>query len=147
MPQGLFQFISVFLIPPLYKNKRNHSFIRYSTNIMFWYTNTYNMLIEIWRQSLLDDGEKNSLMGLLPDTFNWRMRMRRECRKRFPHHWLKKSKPLINDPGMQHGTCVTHVPWCMSGSLTSGNWENVPGIPGACATRNFTYLARGPFSK
>ena len=46
--------------------------------------------------------------------------------------------------GMHHGTCVTHVPWCMSGSLTNGGGENVPGIPGACATRNFTYLARGP---
>ena len=29
---------------------------------------------------------------------------------------------------MHHGTCVTHVPWCMSGSLTRGNGENVPGI-------------------
>ena len=42
-------------------------------------------------------------------------------------------KPLVNDPGMHHGTCVTHVPWCMSGSLTRGGGENVPGIPGACA--------------
>ena len=25
----------------------------------------------------------------------------------------------VGDPGMHHGTCVTHVPWCMSGSLTS----------------------------
>ena len=24
--------------------------------------------------------------------------------------------------------------------------ENVPGIPGACATRNFTYLVKGPWS-
>ena len=23
-------------------------------------------------------------------------------------------------------------------------WENAPGIPGACATRNFTYVVRGP---
>ena len=29
-----------------------------------------------------------------------------------------KRKPLDSDPGMHHGTCVTHVPWCMSGSLT-----------------------------
>ena len=29
--------------------------------------------------------------------------------------------------------CVTHVPWCMSGSLTNGDGENVLGIPGACA--------------
>ena len=42
-------------------------------------------------------------------------------------------KPLVSDPGMHHGTCVTHVPWCMSGSLTRGDGENVPGIPGACA--------------
>ena len=37
---------------------------------------------------------------------------------------------------MHHGTCVTHVPWCMSGSLTCGDGENVPGIPGACAPAN-----------
>ena len=42
-------------------------------------------------------------------------------------------KPLVSDPGMHHGTCVTHVPGCMSGSLTCGDGENVPGIPGACA--------------
>ena len=28
--------------------------------------------------------------------------------------------PLVSDPGMHHGTCVTHVPWCIPGSLTSG---------------------------
>ena len=28
--------------------------------------------------------------------------------------------PQVSDPDMRHGTCVTHVPWCMSGSLTSG---------------------------
>ena len=28
--------------------------------------------------------------------------------------------PLVSDPDMHHGTGVTHVPWCMSGSLTSG---------------------------
>ena len=55
-----------------------------------------------------------------------------------------KRKLLICDPGMHHGTCVTHVPWCMSGSLTGGSGENVPGIPGACTTRNVTYLVRGP---
>ena len=82
-------------------------------------------------------------MGLLPDTQNWGLRMRRECRERFPRHRLQR-KPLVSDPGMHHGTCVTHVPWCMSGSLTSGGGENVPGIPSACATRNFAYLVRGP---
>ena len=26
----------------------------------------------------------------------------------------------VSDPDMHHDTCVTHVPWCMPGSLTSG---------------------------
>ena len=50
----------------------------------------------------------------------------------FPRRRFKR-KALVSDPGMHHGTCVTHVPWCMSGSLTCGDGENVPGIPGACA--------------
>ena len=50
----------------------------------------------------------------------------------FPHRRFRR-KPLVSDPGMHHGTCVTHVPWCMSGSLTCGDGENVPSIPGACA--------------
>ena len=82
-------------------------------------------------------------MGLLSDTPNWGLRMCRECRERFSRHGLQ-GKPLVSDPGMHHGTCVTHVPWCMSRSLTCGGGENVPGIPGACATPNFTYLVRGP---
>ena len=81
--------------------------------------------------------------GLLPDAKNCGLRMRLECWERFPRHRLQR-KPLVSDPGVHHGTCVTRVPWCMLGSLTRGGGENVPGIPGACATCNFTYLARGP---
>ena len=40
-------------------------------------------------------------MGLLPDTQNCGLRMRRE---RFPCHWLQR-KPLVSDPGMHHSTC------------------------------------------
>ena len=48
--------------------------------------------------------------------------MRQACRERFPrHHGL-------SDPDMHHGTCVTHVPWCMPGSLTSGfRWSRWRG--------------------
>ena len=28
--------------------------------------------------------------------------------------------PRVSDPDMHHGMCVTHVPWRMPGSLTSG---------------------------
>ena len=58
-----------------------------------------------------------SIMGLLPDKQNCGLRMHRECRERFPRQRLQR-KPLVSDPGMHHGTCVTNVPWCMSGSLT-----------------------------
>ena len=61
------------------------------------------------------------------------------------------SPPLrVSDPDIHHGTYITHVPWCMPGSLTCGIFdvgggENVPGIPGTLATRNFMYLIRGPW--
>ena len=51
---------------------------------------------------------------------------------------------LVSDPGMHHGTFITHVPWCMSGSLTLDGGENVPGITGARASRNFRYLTSDP---
>ena len=70
--------------------------------------------------------------------------MRRECRECFPRYRLQR-KQLVSDPDMHHGTCVTHVPWCMSETLTRGGGETVPVIPGACATCNFTYLVRGPW--
>ena len=50
----------------------------------------------------------------------------------FPCRRLQ-SKPLVSDPDMHHGTSVTHVPWCMSRSLTHGDGENVRGVPGGCA--------------
>ena len=89
---------------------------------------------------LLDD----VIMGFLQYTKNCGLHMRRECRERFPRHRLQR-KPLVNNPVMHHGTCVMHVPWCMSRSLSRGIGKNVPGIPGACTTRNFTYLTRGPW--
>ena len=84
-------------------------------------------------------------MGLLSDTHNCGLRMRRECRERFSRHRIQR-KSLATDPDMHHGTCITHAPWCRSRSVTRGRGENVPGIPGACATYNFTYLIRGPLS-
>ena len=61
-----------------------------------------------------------------------------------PSSWV-----TVSNPDMHHGTCVTHVPRCKPGSLTSSflwsrGGENVPGIPGACASSNFTYLVRDP---
>ena len=86
-----------------------------------------------------------------------------ECRERFPRHcglvipacaaahaWpLSDKKPWVSCQ-----IAVTHVPWCKPGSLTSGflrGGRRVEGwgggrsrIPGACPTRNFAHLVRGP---
>ena len=52
-------------------------------------------------------------------------------------------KPLISDPGMHHGTCAIHV--VIHVRIANPRWgKNVPGIPGACAARNCTYLVGGP---
>ena len=40
--------------------------------------------------------------------------MRQGCRERF------SCQLQVSDPDMHHGTCVTVVPWCIAGSLTSG---------------------------
>ena len=66
---------------------------------------------------------------LLPDTQNCWLPMDRECRERFSRPRLQR-KPLVSDPSIHHGACVTHVPWCMPGSLTI----------------IFTYLERGPWT-
>ena len=43
----------------------------------------------------------------------------------FPRRRLQR-KPLVSDPAMHHVTCVTHVPWCMSGSLDPSGGETFP---------------------
>ena len=54
--------------------------------------------------------------------------MCRECRELFSRQRLQM-KPLVSDPGIYHGTCLTHVPWCMSRSLTRGDGETSSAFP------------------
>ena len=144
--------VNVYVYVPIYLGVRSSEIFHYSLCWPWIHWMRYPTLWELylgndfyWFMDLLACIWKcdDILMGLLPDMQNCALRIRRECRERFSRHWLQR-KPLISGPDMHHGTCVTHVPWCRSGSLTSGGGENVPGIPGACATRNFAYLARGP---
>ena len=81
-----------------------------------------------------------SMMGLLPEKYNCGLPMRRKSPECFLRHRLER-KPLVSDPGMHHCTCETHI-----GNANPRWWENLPGIPGAYATRNFAFLARGPWS-
>ena len=46
------------------------------------------------------------------------------CSIRWPYNAM-----VYCDPGMHHGTCVTQVPWCMSGSLISGDGKTFPAFP------------------
>ena len=66
--------------------------------------------------------------------------MRRECRERFP------PPPRFSDPDMHHGTCVTHVPWCKSGSLTSdfiwNRWRGKRSRHSRCM-RNLRFCVSG----
>ena len=132
--QKAFMHAREYVLTVMYTHTYEHTFVQ---------TRAYALVV--MSTTLKMDGyiPFYNILGLLPDTENCDLCMRRECRERFPRHRLQR-KPLITNPGMHHGTCVTHVPWCMSRSLTRGGGENVPGIPGTCATRNFTYLARGP---
>ena len=63
--------------------------------------------------------------------------------------------PRVSDPDMHHGTCVTHVPWCMPGSLTSSFlWSRSRGKRSRHSRRMrnpqfyviYIYLVRGPWS-
>ena len=70
--------------------------------------------------------------------------MRREWQEHFPAADSKRNR-LLAIPA-----CITARASCKCrdacrGRLTRDNGENVPGIPGAYATRSFTYLARGPW--
>ena len=64
---------------------------------------------------------------------NCRLRIRRECRERFPRH-RRLAIP----------TCIT-ARASLAVSFEVGGRENVHSIPGACTTRNFTYLVRCPW--
>ena len=55
-----------------------------------------------------------------------------------------KGNRLLAIPVCIAARAVTHVPWCKSGWLNPGGGESVPGIAGACATRNVAYLIKGP---
>ena len=60
----------------------------------------------------------------------------------FPRHRLQR-KPWVNDPSKHHGTCVTARAVVHAGIVNTRWREKVPSIPGACATRDFAYMAWG----
>ena len=54
--------------------------------------------------------------------------------------------PRVSNPDMHHGTSVTHMPWCMPGSLTSGFlWSRWQGKPSqhSLRMRNLQFYVSG----
>ena len=92
-----------------------------------WPTNDIRIDDSTMRQDYFHDPQKGnrSVDNTLPHgplTKYAKLRvayMRQEC----------ETKPPVNDPGMHHNTCVTHVPWCMSGSLTVVVGKMFPALP------------------
>ena len=85
-------------------------------------------------------------MGLLPDTYNYGLRMHRECRERFPRQHLLAIPTGITARALRtcRDACRDHN---LAVSFEVGGGEIVPSIPGACATNNFMYPVRGPWDK
>ena len=86
-----------------------------------------------WRQSCILPRN-----GPLAKYVKLQVRMRRECRERFPWHASRHVRHARNV--MHTGIANSRFP------LNSAAGGNAPGFPGACATRNFTHLVRGPWT-
>ena len=86
-----------------------------------------------------------SRMGLLPDTENCRLRMRRECRERFPLQPISKESASYRSRHasrhVRHARAVMHV------GIAYLRWRGKRSRHSRrMRTRNFAYLARGPWS-
>ena len=101
----------------IYSKRRHHVFcVEYVYQYIFEFAIVlpgiaWHFMCNMYRRTRCYAGDTRT-MGLLPDiTHNCWLRMCRECWERFPRHRLQW-KLLVSDPGMHHGTCVKHVPWC-----------------------------------
>ena len=84
-------------------------------------------------------------MGLLPDTQNCGCACAGNAGNVFPVTACKRSRHASRH--VREARAVMHAGIAnYRFHLKSAAGENVPGIPGACATCNFTYLVRGPWN-
>ena len=81
---------------------------------MFYSTKSFISGESLDKCLAISNHDKVGNMGLLLDTLNCGLRMRRESR--------------VSEPDMHHDTCVPHEPWCMPGPLNSGSlWSRWRG--------------------
>ena len=83
-------------------------------------------------------------MGLLPDKQYCGCACAGNAGNAFPVTAGKRSRHASRH--VRHARAVMHAGIAnLRFPLKSATGENVPGIPGACGTCNFTYLVRGPW--
>ena len=98
----------------------------------------------IWTEIVPSVARSDVVMGLLPHTSNCGCACAANAGNVFPATTCKQSRHAsrhVRDARdvMHAGIANSRFPL----NLAAG--ENVPGIPGACATHKFTYLVRGPW--
>ena len=71
--------------------------------------------------------------------------MHREFREGFPRHRLQRNRLLAIPACITTRASRTCRDACRDRKTRDGR-ENVPGIPGACASRNFMHLVRDPLT-
>ena len=81
-------------------------------------------IFPVWWESVLPIYTKFSLLVLIRPCYCPHGRLTRSVYLRVAHapgiSGTFSPPPLVSDPVMHHGTCVTHEPWCMPESQTSG---------------------------
>ena len=104
-----------------------HNVLHYISSVLMAYSVTYGYT-----------------MGFLPNTSNCGCACAGNAGNVFPATAVKQSRHATRH--VRDARAVMHARITNSRfPLNSAAGENVPGIPGACATRNFTYLVRGPW--
>ena len=101
-------------------------------------------LLPLGALSVMTDFHRYCCMGLLPDTQNCRCACAGNAWNVFPVTTGARSRHASRH--VRDARAVMHVGIAnLRFPLKSAAGENVPGIPGACATCNFTFLVRGPW--
>ena len=122
-----------------------HNLTIKSATIIVVFTNKHQVKYLSWQSNQnnpITDGNSFSCMGLLPETQNCGCACTGNTGNVFP---VIAGKRFWH--ASRHVRAVMHAGIANQRfPLKSAAGENVPGIPGACSTCNFTYLVRGTWN-
>ena len=112
------------------------------SKMVICYLDIKSVLWELWVYNVMAYADFS--MGLLPDTRNCVCACAGDAGNVFPITAGERSRHASRH--VRHARAVMHAGIAnYRFPLKSAAGENVPSIPGACATCNFTYLVRGPW--